>query len=431
MAEQHSVRRARVLERLGDGALVIPAGRPARRNGDADHPFRAASDLLYLTGFPEPESVLVLNPALEKPYVLFVLPRDREKEIWTGRRAGVEGAKERYGAQEAFTVEELDRELPRLLAGASTVHAPLGLDPAFDAKLVQAMAELRRKARGAPAPDRLADCGPLLHELRLFKDEGELALLRRAAVLTEEGHRRAMAATRPGAREYEIEAELLYAYRRGGGTGPGYEPIVAAGENATILHYRTGRDELREGELLLVDSGCEVDGYTADVTRTWPVGRRFEGAARTLYEIVLASHAAALDAVRPGSTLEAVHAAATRAIIRGLLEEKLLEGSEDSCFADKSFRRFFMHGTSHWLGLDVHDPGAYLRGGASRPLAPGMVFTVEPGLYVAADDEKAPESFRGIGIRIEDDVLVTAAGREVLTDGVPRSVADVEAMRAG
>lgn len=424
----HAERRGRVLQRLGGGALVLPAARVARRNGDADHPYRQDSDLLYLTGFVEPESVLVLNPASDKPFTLFVRPRDRDMEIWNGRRAGVDGAREDFGADQAFTIDRLDAELPALLTGADTIYTPLGADPEFDARLIQHLVGLRRRARnGAVVPDRIADVAPLLHELRLFKDEAELALLRRASTLTADGHLRAMAVTRPSVHEYELEAELLHAYRRGGSDGPGYEPIVATGVNATILHYRTGRDVLRDGDLVLIDSGCEVDGYTADVTRTWPVSGRFSPEQRRLYETVLRAHEAAIAATRPGTTLDAIHDLTTRILVEGLIDIGLLSGSVDECIADKSFRRYYMHRTSHWLGLDVHDVGAYFRGGSPRPLAPGMVFTIEPGLYVPEDDDRLGGAYRGIGIRIEDDVVVTTEGCDVLTAAVPRSVAEVEA----
>lgn len=419
-------RRQRVLERLGGGVLVVPAAPVYRRNGDVEHVYRQESDLLYLTGFSEPESVLVLNPAAEKPYTLFVRPRDRDAEIWNGRRAGVEGAVAEFGADQAFTIDQLDKELPRLLAGAQTLHYSLGIDADTDRRIIGHLSNMRRRARLlGPPPERIADPGPLLHELRLLKDDAEVAVLRRAAELTTRGHLRAMAATRPGMHEYEVEAELLYEYRRGGGTGPGYENIVAAGVNATILHYRAGDAVLHDGDLVLIDSGCEVDGYTADVTRTFPVNGRFTRPQQALYEIVLDAHFRALEAVRPGTTLDAIHELATRTLIEGLLREKLLEGTVDSCWEDKSFRRFYMHRTSHWLGMDVHDVGAYSMGGAPRPLAAGMVLTVEPGLYVSADDDKVPEEYRGIGIRVEDDVLVTPSGSEVLTAAVPRTVEEL------
>lgn len=428
--ERYAARRQRVLERLGGGVLVLPAAPVFRRNGDADHAYRQESDLLYLTGFREPESVLVLAPHADKTFTLFVRPRDREQETWTGRRAGVEGAMAGFGADQAFLVDDLDQELPKLLVGAQSVSYPYGHDPAMDARMVRLVAGLRARHRTAtPVPDRLQELGALVHPLRLVKEPGEVALLRQAAELTARGHRRAMRATAAGLGEYAVEAELLYEFRRGGGDGPGYQPIVASGVNATILHHRTGRDVLRDGDLVLVDAGCEVEGYTADVTRTWPVDGRFTRPQQALYELVLAAHGAAVDAVRPGTSRDAVHEVACRTLIQGLLDLGLLEGSVDGCWQERSFRRFYMHGTSHWLGLDVHDVGGYYAGGAPRPLAAGFVLTVEPGLYVAANDEKVPAEYRGLGLRIEDDVLVTATGREVLTEAIPRTIAELDHAR--
>jgi Xaa-Pro aminopeptidase len=421
--ETFARRRRQVLARLGGGALVLPAAPVFRRSGDAEHAYRQESDLLYLTGFREPETVLVLNPAHAKPCTLFVRPRDKEMETWNGRRAGLEGALRDFGADQAYAIGDLEKELPKLLAGAQAVFHPFGLAPAMDEKILRIVHGMRERARTpVPVPDRICDLGALVHELRLQKDDEEIAALRTAAELTRRGHLAAMRATKPGVFEYELEAELLYAFRKGGGDGPGYEPIVAAGVNATILHYRTGRDALRDGELLLVDAGAEFAGYSADVTRTWPANGRFTAPQAALYEIVLAAHGAAVAAVRPGTTRDAVHEIATKVLIRGLLDEKLLAGTVDGIWADRSFRRFYMHGTSHWLGLDVHDVGGYYAGGSPRPLAPGFVLTIEPGLYIAPDDETAPEHFRGIGIRIEDDVLVTAGGREVLTEAIPRTI---------
>lgn len=431
-AATFAARRARVLERLGGGALIVPSAPEARRNGDSEHAYRQESDLLYLTGFPEPESLLVLNASAAKPFTLFVRPKDRDEETWTGRRAGLEGAKDQFGADEALDVATLDAELPKRLLGAQTLWYATGVDAAMDARILRLVSALRRKTRQGVVPLRLAEPGPVLHELRLVKGPEELAALREAARLTADGHRRAMAATRPGVHEYELEAELLYAFRRGGGDGPGYTPIVAAGDNATILHYRAGRTVLREGELVLVDAGCEVAGYTADVTRTWPANGRFSRPQQALYELVLEARAAAVAAIRPGAQIPAVHELAARVIIRGLLRLGLLKGEEDQILTDRSFRRFFMHGTSHWLGLDVHDVGGYFPGNAPRPLAPGHVLTVEPGVYVRRDEPDVPDEFRGIGIRVEDDVAVTADGCEVLTDATPRAVADVErAVRGG
>lgn len=433
MADIHAERRERLLARLGGGVLVLPGAREWRRNGDSEFAFRQESDVLWLTGYREADAVLVLAPRQAKPFTMFVRGRDPKQETWTGRRAGVEGAVARFGANQAFPIEQFEKELPRLLVGAHAVYAPLGLDPEFDARLVRMLTELRAKTRtGALVPTRIEDPAALIHELRLFKSGPEIERLETAAELTARGHLKAMETARAGQHEYEVEAELLYAYRKGGGDGPGYQPIVAAGVNGTILHYRTGRDVLNAGELLLIDSGCEFDGYTADVTRTFPIDATFTRAQQALYELVLEANVAAIDAVRPGTSREAVHELACRVLIRGLVRLGLLKGDEDALWKDKgddSYRRYYMHGTSHWLGLDVHDPGAYHQGGVPRPLAPGIVLTVEPGLYIAPDDERAPPEFRGIGIRIEDDVLVTEDGHRNLTAAVPKSVDDVLRLR--
>lgn len=433
--DRFAERRARVLQNLGGGVLILPSTPVARRNGDAEHPYRASSDLLYLSNFREPSCVLVLSAVSPKAFTLFVQPRDPKAETWTGRRAGVEGAVRDYGADQAFSIDDLDKELGKLLAGAQTLWTPLGVDPAWDERILRVVSRVRASSRtGVQVPWRIHDPTPLLSELRLIKDETEIEHLRRASALTREGFLRAMKATRAGVAEYELEAEMLHAFRTGGGEAPGYEPIVAAGVNGTILHYRTGRDVLQSGELVLVDCGCEVEaGYTADVTRTWPVDGKFTAPQRALYETVLDAHAQAVAAVRPGVTRDAVHEVATRALIRGLVRLGLLQGDEDALFVDKSddsYRRYYMHSTGHWLGLDVHDAGAYHVTGTSRPLVEGIVLTIEPGLYIAQNDEKAPAEYRGIGIRIEDDVLVTRTGGEILTVGIPREVEELEKVRA-
>jgi Xaa-Pro aminopeptidase len=425
-------RREQVLDRLRGGVLVLAANQEFRRNGDAEYPYRQESDLLYLTGFREPGSILVLNPNAEKRFTLFVRPRNKEQETWTGRRAGVEGAVSTFGADQAFPIGDFEKELPGLLAGAHTLYYPLGIDRTRDEQVIRTFTQLRhRPPAGKAVPEKICDLGGLVHELRMHKSADEIGYLRAAAELTRRGFVRAMATTRPEHHEYEVEAELLYEYRKGGGDGPGYEPIVAAGVNATILHYRTGRDVLRDGELLLIDSGCEYHGYTADVTRTYPINGRFTRVQQALYEIVLEAHDEAIAATKPGNTREAVHEVATRALIRGLLKEGLLKGTIDSVWQDKSYRKYYMHGTSHWLGLDVHDVGAYALGGTPRPLAPGFVMTIEPGLYFAPDDDSVPAEYRGIGIRIEDDVLVTHEGCDVLTAHIPCTVDELARAQRG
>lgn len=425
----YRARRAQLAERLGTDAVYVVGSLPERiRNGDAHYPFRQQSDLLYLTGFLEPQTVLVFRPGAEPECCLFVRPRDPEMETWDGRRAGVEGAVSQVGANVAYPISELTARLPELLANRTTLHYALGLSVELDQLVITALNSLRRtEKRGKRPPDVVADPRTSLHELRLHKSPAEITRLRRAADITCEAHREGMRLGRPGVTEREVEALLSYTFRRRGGTGPGYTSIVGAGVNATILHYVENASTIAKGDLVLVDAGCEVDGYTADVTRTFPANGVFEGAARAVYEIVLDVQQRAINMVTLGSSIDAIHKATIGWLTQGMIDLGLLAGTVDARIEDRSYLRYYMHGTSHWLGLDVHDVGAYLPGGKPRPLAPGMVLTVEPGLYIRADDETAPAALRGLGVRIEDDVLVTPDGPDVLTDACPKRIDDVEA----
>jgi len=418
------------MRRQGGGAMLLPAADERIRNADNDYPFRQDSDHLYATGFPEPDGCALLlagDEARPARLVMFVRPRDREKEIWNGYRAGVDGAKERYGADEAFPLEEMEARLPALFDGQAQLWYRVGFRDDWDARVVRVLRDLRARSRaGARAPQVIVEPGRVLHELRLVKGPDELALLRKAAEITAEAHMAAMRDGLPGRREHQVQAEIEYAFRRRGGSGPGYGTIVAAGANSCILHYRAGDAVLKDGEVCLVDAGGEYQGYTADVTRTFPVSGSFTKAQRDLYEVVLAVQLEGIEAVKPGATVDGIHDLTVRRLTEGMIKLGLLEGAVEERIADKSFRRYYMHRTSHWLGLDVHDAGDYTPGGEPRPLAPGMVLTIEPGLYVAADDEKAPAELRGVGIRIEDDVLVTEGGRKNLTEAVPKDVRDVE-----
>jgi Xaa-Pro aminopeptidase len=429
----YASRRARIfeeMERRGGGVLVLPAASEKIRNADNEFLFRQDSDHAWAVGLDEPEGCAVLAArGGTRKLTLFVRPRDREKEIWTGRRAGVEGAKEQYGADEAFVVAELEGRLAALVEGAPTLWWRIGFDAGWDARLSRVLGELRAGGRlGKRAPEAIADPGRILHELRLVKTPDELAKLRRAAEITAEAHMAAMRDGIPGRREHQVQAEIEYAFRRRGGTGPGYGTIVAAGANSTILHYRAGDTQLRDGDVCLVDAGGEYEWYTADVTRTFPVSGEFTAAQRTLYDLCLGVQKEAIAAVKVGTTLDAVHDLTVRRLTEGFVALKLLEGPVDARIEDKSFRRYYMHRTSHWLGMDVHDVGDYYVDGKPRPLAPGMVVTIEPGIYVAEDDEKAPKDLRGVGIRIEDDVLVGADGPVNLTKAVPKEVAELEAV---
>ena len=429
----HKQRRDEVLRRMreiapGPSAAIFPGMPVATRNSDVEHAYRAHSDLYWLTGFEEPEAVAVLSTG-DKPFTLFVRPRDKEKEIWTGRRAGTEGAVNGFGADQAFEVGKLDEELPRLLGFARTLFYRLGGDdPEFDLRISRLLRALRAKARsGVNAPLRIEDPGQIVHELRLRKEPRELEALKRAVELTRKGHLACMRAGRPGAHEYELHALLEREFRQEGGRGWGYYPIVAAGENATVLHYNDNRMPIRDGELVLIDAGAEYDLYTADVTRTFPASGRFSEPQRACYQLVLDAADACIAAARPGETIDGLHEKAVRILTGGMVKLGLLQGEVDALIQENAYRRYYMHRTSHWLGLDVHDVGSYSVDGKPRPLEPGMVFTVEPGLYVARDDEKAPEALRGIGIRIEDDILVTASGHQNLTVAIPRRPSDVEA----
>jgi Xaa-Pro aminopeptidase len=415
----------------GGGVMLLPAAGEKLRNADNEYLFRQDSDYFWVTGFDEPEggALFFADPPQGKPrFVMFVRPRDKEREIWNGKRAGVDGAKAVYGADEAFPVAEMEGKLIELLDHPGPLWYRLGFDPEWDARVARVLNCLRAKSRtGARVPGAVADPSTLLHEMRMVKSPHEVERLRRAAEITAEAHLAAMRDGRPGAREYQVQSEIEYAFRRRGGSGPGYGTIVAAGANSCILHYRAGDAVLHEGDVCLVDAGGEFRMYTADVTRTFPVSGQFTPGQRKLYDLVLEANLLGIGEVKPGATVDGIHEKVVRHLVEGLLRLGLLEGSADERIADGAYKRYFMHRTSHWLGMDVHDVGAYYVDGKSRTLEPGMVLTVEPGIYVAPDDEKAPAEMRGVGIRIEDDVLVTEAGGDNLTWMVPKAVADVEA----
>ena len=431
IAEEISIyrsRRERLARAVGEGVALVPTAPERTRNRDSHYPYRFDSYFYYLTGFTEPEAVLVVVGGASPRTLLFCRERSEEREIWDGFRHGPEAARERFGLDEAHPVAALDEALPRLLEDRSALHYPIGADAAWDARVIGWLNAVRTRARaGIAAPERVQDVRAALDDMRLIKDAHEAALMRRAGGIAAAAHRRAMQSARPGRNEYEIEAELLYAFRRNGAQFPAYSPIVAGGPNACVLHYVANNMPLRDGDLLLIDAGCELDGYASDITRTFPVNGRFSGAQREVYELVLASQRAAMDKVRPGTAWNEPHDAAVRVLAQGLLDLKLLAGSLDSVLEKELYKRFYMHRTGHWLGLDVHDAGEYKREGKWRPLAPGMVLTVEPGLYIRAADD-VPERLRDIGVRIEDDVLVREGGCEVLTAEAPKRIDDIEAL---
>jgi Xaa-Pro aminopeptidase len=426
---EFAARRTQLLDAIGDGVAVFPSAPLAVRNHDVEYPYRQDSDLYYLTGLDEPESVLVLtNQHAEHRMVLFVRRKKREREIWDGPRAGVEGAVEAFGADVAFPIDELPKRLPDYLGNVERLHYRLAQNDKADAQLFDCLNLLRRGGRrGVMAPETIIDSSMHLHEMRLRKSEAELATMRRAAGITKEAHLRAMQIASPGMHEYEIDAELLHIFRKHGSERPAYESIVGSGPNATILHYRAGDRVMNDGELLLIDAGCELGYYASDVTRTFPVNGKFSDEQRAVYEVVLRAQKACIEEVKPGATLEALHEGAVRSITAGLIDIGLLEGDLDALIEDKKYEPFYMHRTSHWLGMDVHDVGHYYVDGQHRPLEPDFVLTVEPGVYIGTDAEEVDERWRGIGVRIEDDVLVTKSGHEVLTAGIPKEIDEVEA----
>ncbi len=431
-ASLYAARRQRVLTLAGPGAaIIVPSARIAARNSDVDHDFRQDSDLYYLTGFDEPDAVAVLRPGQIPEFALFLRPRDPDAETWHGRRLGVEGAVQRLGAGAAWQINELDSQLPGLLAGTDTVWHTLGRDAALDRSVVAAAQRHRRLPRGLErGPDRLVDLRALLSDVRMIKGEAEIAALRMAGQLSAEGHHEAMRLCAPGRWEFELQAALEVVFRLGGSPRNGYPSIVAGGDNATILHYNTNRMRVRDGDLVLIDAGAEIGYHTADITRCFPVSGRFSPAQRDVYAIVLAAEEAAIDVTRAGRAYIAAHEVALNVLVQGLCDLKILQGSVEELVAQEAYKPWYMHRTGHWLGMDVHDVGLYAEGGAPRVLAPGMVTTVEPGLYFGIDDERVPAALRGIGVRIEDDVLVTDGAPDVLTVDCVKSIADVEAMCA-
>lgn len=424
-------RRLRLLARMneaGGGVLVLATAPERTRNRDTHYPYRYDSYFHYLTAFPEPESVLVLVAGPEPRQVLFCRDKNEEREIWDGFRHGPDGAREAFAFAEAQSVAGLDEAMLELLADQPALYCLLGDDPAWDTRVMGWLNGVRAKARtGVTAPSRLVDVRGLLDEMRLVKDEVEIALMQQAAGISAAGHRHAMAACRPGLMEYQVEAELLHAFRAGGCAAPAYPSIVAGGANACILHYVANDQPLKDGDLLLIDAAGEYEGYAADITRTFPVNGRFSPVQREVYEIVLTAQAAAIDAVRPGSPWNAPHEAALRVLTQGLRDLKLLQGEVDGLIEQEAYKRFYMHRTGHWLGRDVHDVGDYKTGGDWRPLVPGMTLTVEPGLYIRPAPD-VPEALWNLGIRIEDDAVVTPEGCELITRGVPVEADEIEAL---
>ncbi|WP_229262699.1 Xaa-Pro aminopeptidase [Duganella radicis] len=430
----HIARRARLLAQMQAGAVaVLPTAPEVARNSDSDYPYRHDSYFYYLTGFTEPEAVVVLVAAQgEAPAraILFCRQKNLDREIWDGYRYGPEAARDTFGFDEAYAIETLDEQMATLLSNVPALYYPLGSK--LDARVADWLSAVRAKARtGVTPPASTVDLLPLLDEMRLLKDDSEQVTMQRAADISAAAHIRAMRAARVGVHEYELEAELLYEFRRNGAQAPAYTSIVAAGANACVLHYSANNAQSRDGDLVLIDAGCELDGYASDITRTFPVNGKFTEPQKRLYDLVLSAQAAALQAIAPGLPYAGAHEAAVKVLAQGMLDLGLLTGTLEEVIANKTYLQFYMHGTGHWLGMDVHDVGQYRdvtqADKPSRTLQAGMVVTVEPGIYVRPA-EGVPEEYWNIGIRIEDDVLVTASGYTILSARAPKTVAEIEAL---
>lgn len=433
-AKEYQRRRADLMAAMGaDSIAIVTAAAEKIRSRDTQFAYRQDSDFQYLCGFAEPGAVLVLIPGrAHGQFILFCRERDRAREIWDGYRAGPEGARERFGADDAFPIADIDDILPGLIEGRGRVYCAIGRDQDFDRRLMVWVNNIRARVRtGAVAPGEFIDLDHLLHEMRLFKSPAELKLMRKAGEISARAHCRAMRAARPGLYEYQLQAEIEHEFVSAGARFPAYNSIVGGGANGCILHYIENSAPLRDGDLVLIDAGCEYQGYAADITRTFPVNGKFSGPQQALYEVVLAAQLAAIAAVKEGNPWNAPHDATVAVITEGLVELGLLKGDVKELIETNAHTRFYMHRAGHWLGMDVHDVGAYKIDNQWRVLEPGMVLTVEPGIYVAPDDEQVEARWRGIGIRIEDDVVVTRKGVEVLTTGVPKTIGDIQALMAG
>ena len=429
-AEYARRRKALMAEMEPNSIAILPAAPMYIRNRDVEHVYRQDSDFQYLSGFPEPEAVIALIPGREHgEYVLFCRERDPARELWDGLRAGQDGAVAEYGADDAFPIGDIDDILPGLIEGRSRVYYAIGSNQEFDHRLMEWINTIRSKARqGAQPPNEFVALDHLLHDLRLYKSANEVKVMRAAAEISARAHVRAMQASRAGLYEYHLEAELDYEFRKGGAKMPAYGSIVAAGKNACILHYRENDAVLKDGDLVLIDAGCEIDCYASDITRTFPVSGRFSAEQKAIYELVLAANEEAFKHIAPGKHWNEAHEATVRVITAGLVDLGLLQGDVEDLIASEAYKPFYMHRAGHWLGMDVHDVGDYKVGGEWRVLEPGMAMTVEPGIYIAADNQDAAKKWRGIGVRIEDDVVVTRTGCEILTGGVPKTVAEIEAL---
>lgn len=435
MQPEYQQRREQLMSKIGNGTAIFRSAPTAVMHNDVEYAFRQDSDFYYLTGFNEAQAVAVLAPShSEHRFVLFVQPKDREREVWSGYRCGVEAAKQVYGADEAYPITELDEKLPLYLEKADRIYYHLGRDRTFNDTILNHWQRLMRTyPKRGTGPIAIEDTGPILHSMRLMKSQAELELMRKAADIAVEAHNHAMKFTQPGRYEYEVQAEIEHIFRLRGALGPAYPSIVASGVNSCILHYIENDRQMQDKELLLIDAGCAYGYYNSDITRTFPVGGKFTPEQKRLYEIVLEAQKQAIAQVQPGNPYKQIHDTALRVLTEGLVELGILKGEIDKLIEEEKYKPYYMHRTGHWLGLDVHDVGVYQHGDEKpQILQPGQVLTVEPGLYIVPDTKLAedqPETdprWVGIGIRIEDDVLVTSTGHEVLTAGVPKEIAEVE-----
>ncbi|WP_196158556.1 Xaa-Pro aminopeptidase [Reinekea sp. G2M2-21] len=427
-------RRIRLMEQMEEGSIaIIPSAQEIIRNNDVHFGFRQNSDFQYLTGFDEPDALAVLMPGREQAeYVLFVRDKDKEREIWDGYRAGPDGAVSEYGADDAFPIDDIDDILPGLMEGKTRVYAHMGVDSGFDHQLMTWLNQIRSKVRqGAVPPDDFSDIAHLLHDMRLKKSKQEIAIMADAAKLSAAAHMRAMRSCKPGMWEYQLQAEIEHECMMGGSPRPAYTAIVGGGRNACVLHYVENNQKLNDGDLVLIDAGAELQYYASDITRTFPVNGKFSTEQRAIYDLVLKSQYAAIDAVKPGATWIEPHNVVVRILTEGLVELGLLKGDVKKLIEEEAFKEFFMHKTGHWLGMDVHDVGDYKVGGEWRVLEPGMVLTIEPGIYISPDNQDVEEKWRGIGVRIEDDVVVTKDGCNVLSEAVIKDPQDIEALMQG
>lgn len=429
---EYARRRKRLMNMMGKNSIAIVASNAeVTRSRDTEFPFRQDSDFYYLSGFNEPESVIVLIPGRKQgDYIIFNRERDLVQETWHGRRLGQDGVIEKHQAKDAFPITDIDEILPGLMEGRQRIFYAIGNNKDFDERVLGWLNTLRTKMKGTDPQGEIIDIQHFLHDLRLYKSRSELSLMRKAAKISAKAHMRAMQKTKPGKYEYQIEAEIQHEFARHGARFPAYNSIVAGGDNGSILHYVDNTDALNDGEMLLVDAGCEYQGYAADISRTWPINGRFTAAQKIVYDIVLKAQEAAIKTIKPGATWAAPHEAAVKVLTKGLMEMGILKGRLATLIKNEAYKPWYMHKTGHWLGLDVHDVGDYHVGGAPRVLEPGMVMTVEPALYFAMNDKSVAKKWRGINVRIEDDVLVTKDGFEILTDDVPKTSDGIEALMA-